>query len=135
MTDSLVAHALRLKSGQDLKKEILAFCQTKSILAGCIVSSVGSLSQVHLRLAYSQNFLFKIEHYEILSLNGTVSKNGLHLHMSVADKTGATVGGHVIDNNLIYTTCELIILELSNYIFSRELDPQTKFNELVTAKK
>lgn len=135
MTDSLVTHALRLKPGQDLKKEILTFCQVNSIFAGCIVSSVGSLSQVHLRLACSQNFLFKIEYFEILSLNGTVSKDGLHLHMSVADKTGATVGGHVVDDNIIFTTCELVILELTKHTFSRELDPQTKFNELIITKK
>ncbi len=133
--DAVKMHALRLKPGQDLKKEILIFCHAHSILAGCIVSSVGSLSQVHLRLAYAQNFLLRQEHYEIISLNGTVSMNGLHLHMSVADKTGATLGGHVVDDNLIFTTCELIFLELCEYTFTRALDPQTKFKELYITKK
>jgi predicted DNA-binding protein with PD1-like motif len=32
---------------------------------------------------------------------------------------------------LIHTTCELVIMEFTDRIFHRKLDPQTKYNELI----
>lgn len=116
--------------GQDLKKEISALCESQKISAGFVVSSVGSLEKINLRLAGSDSFLKRTDKFEILSVNGTVSKNGLHLHLSVADREGHCFGGHLMDENLIFTTCELIILEISAINFAREVDPTTGFKEL-----
>lgn len=127
-------HAKRLYPNQDLKKEILDLCLQQSISAGCIVSSVGSLQTFNLRMADSNSSLIRNERVEIISLNGTVSKNGLHLHMSIADAKGAVFGGHLLDGNLIYTTCELVILEMNEFIFNRDIDSITTFKELVVTK-
>jgi uncharacterized protein len=101
-----------------------------NIQAACILSAVGSLKKLKLRLAGSHQFLLSNEKYEIVSATGTLSKNGCHVHVSAASIEGAVVGGHLVEDNLIFTTCELVILEIENFSFKRELDPETTFNEL-----
>jgi uncharacterized protein len=68
---------------------------------------------------------------EILSLTGTLSPDGVHLHMSVSDRDGHTVGGHVGEGTFVYTTAEIVLVEFSDVTFSREADPETTFRELV----
>lgn len=58
--------------------------------------------------------------------------HGCHLHLSVADSKGLVYGGHLVENNLIYTTCELVLVELQGFEFKRAFDPKTNYNELVT---
>ena len=97
----LRTHAFRLKPGQDLKKEIEAFVQANRIEAGWIMTCVGSLTQAHLRFANQPAGTKETGHFEIVSLVGTVSINGSHLHMSISDSTGKTTGGHLLADNII----------------------------------
>ena len=91
---------------------------------------MGSLERINLRLAGADQFLKRSAKFEILGVNGTVSRNGIHLHLSAADEKGNVLGGHLMDENIIFTTCELIILELSTFYFTREVDSTTGFKEL-----
>ncbi|HCY90456.1 MAG TPA: DUF296 domain-containing protein, partial [Chitinophagaceae bacterium] len=70
-------------------------------------------------------------HFEILGMSGTVSENGSHIHITVADSTGKTIGGHLLDGNIIYTTAEVIIQEDTSLIFKREFDGTTEWKELM----
>ncbi|OFZ31718.1 MAG: hypothetical protein A2622_03850 [Bdellovibrionales bacterium RIFCSPHIGHO2_01_FULL_40_29] len=128
-------HCFRLLPDQDLKKEILAYCSQHDINAGIVISSVGSLKKLSLRLANTSSILQKSENFEILGLNGTLSKESVHLHLTVADQNGACLGGHLVDGNVIYTTCELILVELDTVAFCRELDTSTGFKELKVITK
>lgn len=123
--------ALRLKPDEDLKLKIQELCESNKISAACVMSSVGSLKKLRLRLADSKGLLEQNEKFEILSLNGTASNHGVHLHMAVSDGAGKVWGGHLMDGNLIYTTCELVLVEIENLNFFREHDPNTGFKELV----
>ena len=127
-------HCFRLNPYQDLKKEIHNYCTANGILAGAIVSAVGSLVQAKVRLAGSGDFFEANEKFEIVSATGTVSQNGSHLHIAIADTAGRVVGGHLVDGNLVYTTCEIIIINLSEFEFRREPDPVTGYNELQIRK-
>ena len=49
-------HTFRLGPGQDLSDEIDAFIAMKNIEAGCVLSSVGSLTHATLRLANNSNY-------------------------------------------------------------------------------
>ena len=69
-------------------------------------------------------------HFEILSLSGTVSINGLHLHLAVSDSSGNTIGGHLLEGNIIYTTAELVISSTEKYLFTRTKDGTTPWEEL-----
>jgi hypothetical protein len=125
----------RLEPHDDLKKKIEAITRESNIQAGAIISCVGSLEQVHLRFA-NQNIGTKRQGFhEILSLTGTVSVEGVHLHMAVADTNGRVTGGHLLDENLIYTTAEITLAVFTDIIFRREIDPTYGYRELVIQKK
>ena len=55
-------------------------------------------------------------------------------HRSLSDKEGNVVGGHVVGNLKVFTTCELVLLECAGLVFAREFDPRTGFKELVVAE-
>jgi len=128
-------HIFRLKKGDDLYDSIQKFCQENNILAGVVVSGVGSLLSAHIRDASGVNAQDVNEPTEIVSLNGTVSKNRLHLHISLSKTDLSVVGGHLMSGCKINTTCEIAILEFENYEFSKEFDKTTGYNELKIIKK
>lgn len=128
-------HAFRLKPGQDLKKEIADFTKKENIAAGWIMACVGSLTQTNIRYANQPSGAKMTGHFEILSLDGTLGADGLHLHISVADSLGRVTGGHLLDENLIYTTAEIVIGESHGHVFAREKDGTTEWPELQVRKK
>ena len=127
-------HAIRLTPEQDLKKELNAYAKRADLKAAFVVSCCGSLKILKMRLADSNFTYEKSEKFEILSLQGTLSPDGAHLHISVADKDGKTWGGHLLDGCEIYTTAEILIAELPGHQFFREKDNETGFAELVIKK-
>jgi len=81
MPEHMQIHAFRMVPGEDLKKQIDAYVQLHRIEAGWIMTCVGSLTHYHLRFANQEAGARGKGHFEILSLVGTVSINGLHLHL------------------------------------------------------
>jgi uncharacterized protein len=128
-------YALRLKPGEDLKKGIESFVKANDIKAGWIVSCAGSLTDYSIRFANQPGPGKGQGHFEIVSLTGTVSVNGSHIHMSISDSTGKTIGGHLLDSNIIYTTAEIILQQSDEYIFTREKDGTSPWEELQIKKK
>ena len=128
-------HVFRLKPHEDLKQGILTFAANHKIKAGCIVTGVGSLEHYNLRFANQPNGSQRSGHFEIVSLVGTFSDTYGHLHLSVADSTGRTIGGHLLDGNKVYTTAEIVILELTAVEFAREKDNTYGYEELVVKTK
>jgi hypothetical protein len=127
-------HAFRLKPGQDLRKEIETFVHKKNILAGWIITCVGSLTQTNLRFANRPDGTVGKCYFEIVSLTETISTSGAHLHISVSDSLGSTIGGHPFIGNIIYTTAEIIIGE-SRSLFSQGKKTPTVWEELQVNKK
>ena len=130
MNHADVSYAVRLMPGQDLRKEIEDFAKKNKIHAGWIVTCVGSLTNYNIRFANQTDGSKGSGHFEILSLVGTVSDNGCHIHISIADSTGKTMGGHLLVGSRIYTTAEIILVKSSRYIFTREKDGSTPWEEL-----
>lgn len=129
-----VIHPLRLKPGQDLRKEIEAFVKENKIEAGYIITCAGSLTQYQIRFANQPDSAKGSGHFEIISLTGTLSTNGSKIHISIGDSTGQTIGGQLLEGNIIHTTAEIIIGESSRYRFTREKDSTTKREELQIMK-
>ena len=98
--------------------------------AGCVISAVGSLSLAQLRLAGATEARAIHGELEILSLSGTLSPDGAHLHIAIADSSGTVIGGHLCAGSLVRTTAELVIGLLPEWRFRRELDPVTGHAEL-----
>ena len=132
---NMTVFAIRLGPGQDLKKELDAFARANQLQAGFIVTCVGSLRKASIRPANQQTPLTREQKFEIVSLVGTLSPDGSHLHIALSDSTGATLGGHLLEGNLVYTTAEIVIGEAENYRFKREIDPATTFRELKVERR
>jgi predicted DNA-binding protein with PD1-like motif len=121
---------LRLRPGVDLRRALDAWMAEKQGQAGCVISGVGSLSMAQLRLAGATEEMAIHGDLEILSLSGTLSPDGVHLHIAIADSSGAVIGGHLCAGSLVRTTAELVIGLLPDWRFNRELDPATGYAEL-----
>lgn len=123
-------HAVRLMPGEDLRSVLASYVRDRGMNAAAIVSAVGSLQETTLRLADQKGSTRFVGKYEIVSLSGTLSSDGPHLHIAVSDREGRTIGGHVLEGCVIYTTAEIILAELTDLRFSREQDPRTGYREL-----
>lgn len=127
-------HAVRLTPGTDLKRALERFVAEHALRAGCILTGVGSLSRARLRLpglsGEAEAFAAFEGPIEILSLAGTLSPDGLHVHASLARRDGGCVGGHLVPGCIVHTTAELVIGELTELAFHRPLDPATGYGEL-----
>ncbi|MGI9280971.1 MAG: PCC domain-containing protein [Endozoicomonas sp.] len=67
-------------------------------------------------------------------MSGTVCPSGLHLHICVADKKGQVLGGHLKPGSIIDTTAEIVVGILKDTCFTREVDGETGYLELVVKK-
>ncbi|HUQ34512.1 MAG TPA: PPC domain-containing DNA-binding protein [Pyrinomonadaceae bacterium] len=129
-TERVKVYALRLMPKQDLRKQLEVFSRERKLRAGLILTAVGSLQKVSLRLADQKEATRFEGKYEIVSLVGTLSPDGVHLHISLSDSTGKTIGGHLVEGCEIYTTAEIVIAEARGLLFTREQDAETGYKEL-----
>lgn len=127
-------HCLRLHPSQDLRLELRMFAEATGMSAGVILSAIGSLSQAALRFADRPEATLLPGPLELISLSGTLSTQGIHLHGAMADAQGQVFGGHIMDGCVIRTTAEVAIASLPSLQFSRAPDPQTGYLELVVEK-
>jgi predicted DNA-binding protein with PD1-like motif len=128
-------YTFRLAPGQDLFDKIEEFIREKDVKAGCILCGVGSLTQASLRLADQGTIANYMGHFEIVSLTGTLSVHGSHIHISISDGEGRTIGGHLGPGCTIYTTAEIVIAVLDDVIYKREFAEDSGYEELAVYPK
>lgn len=129
------ALAIRLAPFQDLRKSLDSLITLHQIEAGCILSCAGSLRQAAIRFANQAEATVLNGKFEIVSLSGTLSRNGSHLHIAISDSTGKTIGGHLMEGCRIYTTAEIVIGILPELKFVREYDQASGYWELVIYRR
>ena len=100
-------------------------------VSGTIISSVGCLTSLVIRLADGESILKKDGNFEIVSITGTLSPNGVHIHISVSDEFGNTIGGHLKNGCIVNTTAEICLIVFENIKFGRKFDKTTGYDELV----
>ncbi len=127
--------ALRLGPGADLKAELLAVAAREGVRAGWVLTCVGSLSRVRLRLAGGAKHGTWQGPFEIVAVTGTLSQDGGHLHLAVADRQGRTFGGHLAEGCTVRTTVEVVLAADDRLVFAREHDPATGYDELVVRER
>ena len=132
---SLKCHCVRLRRGDDLMESIRELCREKKIAAGVVLSAVGCISEGRVRDASGVTIREIHDHCEIVSLDGTVSAQRCHLHISLSREDLSTIGGHLCPGCIINTTCELVIGELPGIRIGVEEDPETGYNELIFQEK
>lgn len=125
----------RLKPGQDLKNGIEEFVSIHNLKAGSILTCVGGLSKVTVRMAGAtpdkQDIWAEDGPFEIVSLVGTLGPDGSHLHIAVSNEHGAVSGGHLKEGSIVHPTAEVVIYESSEESYTRKLDSETGFQELI----
>ncbi len=122
---------LRLEPGADLRRSLEAAMGVGGESSAFVVSGIGSLSNARLRFAGAESETSLEGMFEILCLSGTLTRDGAHLHMALADERGHVVGGHVCYGNMVRTTAEVLLAQLTEWTLARERDANTGFNELV----
>lgn len=132
-------YTLRLHGNDDLRKCLQQFAKNKNIRAGFIISCVGAVKVLRIRMAgatHDQKIIkeFKQE-FEIVSLSGTIEAHDCHLHISAARSTGDVIGGHLKNGTIIDITAEIVIGEDESIVYLREFDPVSHFEELVVATR
>jgi len=150
-----IAHSFRLKPGdkvmsslKDYAAVILSRQNPEFCSSAFIMTTVGSVSDITLRLANasktdpvtskssSENDIrrWPDQRFEVVSLVGTFSRNqGCHVHISLSDAKGDTIGGHLIEGT-VFTTLEVVMGTIDCVEFKREMDDQTGYKELVPNK-
>lgn len=123
-------HAFRLTPGQDLKLEVVNYVREHQIKAGGVMTCVGSLSRAVIRMANEKITKTFEQKFEIVSLVGTLSQDGCHLHISLSDEEGRVIGGHLKEGCLVYSTAEIVLAEFDGMVFNRVHDQETGFKEL-----
>ena len=126
-------HCFRLHRGQDLYAAIEAYVKDHHIAAGAVVSGVGCVSRWRLRDATGVRVRSGEEDVEIVSLMGTVSEHGCHLHASFSREDLTTFGGHLLPGCIVNTTAEIVLAEVPDRVFTRAPDSETGYDELVIA--
>ena len=83
-------HCFRLHRGEDLYESIQRYADAHHIAAGVVLSAVGCVYRWELRDASGVDVQSGTEDVEIVSLMGTVSEHGSHLHASLAHRVRRT---------------------------------------------
>lgn len=121
---------VRLNPGDDLRRALDRAPAGSGESAAFVVAGIGSLSHAELRLAGAADPSPFMGDIEILTLSGSLSTDGSHLHMSMADATGRVIGGHVSPGCVVRTTAEVLVALLPDHAFTRQLDAATGYAEL-----
>ena len=132
---TMKAHAVRLEPGDDLVPSLHRVSNELSVHNCFVISAVGSLSSVTLRMANATaqgtgTIRTWNENMEILSMVGTFARHDKHLHLCLSDESGATVGGHLVSGTIL-TTLELVLGTIKGILFERAFDQRTGYRELV----
>jgi uncharacterized protein len=137
MPDSqqLRIETLRLMPGEDVYASLQEYAVKEKIEAAYIATAVGSLTEASIRFANQEQPELLKGHFEITSLVGTLSINGSHVHITLADENGNCKAGHLTKGSKVYTTVEVVIGILPNVQYLRELDSTYGYKELVVRKK
>jgi predicted DNA-binding protein with PD1-like motif len=129
------ATLIRLRPGEDLRHSLERMARRQRLEGAVILSGVGSLTQANLRFAGRPEGALLTGPFEIVAITGTVSRDGLHVHLSIADTDGRTLGGHLMPGCRVHTTCELALMELAGWRMVRKFDAATGFRELRATRR
>ena len=137
ISSGLKVYPVRLSPNMDVLVQIRSLMTNAKLRSVFIMTCVGSVKACRLCMANSNETIDLTVPHEIVSLVGTFDSEGAHVHGSFSDSTGRVVAGHVMGGfpMVVFTTAEIMLGECTDVIFSRDMDPNTGYPELVIREK
>ena len=124
-------YLLRLKPNQDVKLELLRYAQERNIKTASIVSAVGSVSSMKVRIADGKTIVGDDQNREVLSLSGTLINGKIHAHVGAISTRMDVFGGHLMEGCIVHTTIEITLLDLTEDVQAERIfDSETGYDEL-----
>ena len=121
---------VRLPPGVDLRRELERLGNEHLPTGAFVLAGIGSLVDPRLRFAGREDESALVGPYELVTLSGTLTPQGAHLHASLSAEDGQVLGGHITYGNVVRTTAEVLLVELAAWSLTRVHDTSTGFLEL-----
>lgn len=99
---------LELKPGQDLHLSLSELAVNQQ-LSGFVLGVVGNLSQATFRCPGQSQPTQMSGELEVITLNGTFSPSGVHLHLSLSDGACQVWGGHLEPGTVVLKGAQLLL--------------------------
>ncbi|MCP9786705.1 PCC domain-containing protein, partial [Cyanobium sp. N5-Cardenillas] len=99
---------LHLGAGSDLRAS-LEQLGTQAGASGFVLGVVGDLSQAAFQCPGQAEPTVLQGHLEIITLQGTVAPQGVHLHLSLSDGECQVWGGHLEHGSLVLRGADLLV--------------------------
>ena len=100
--------ALHLEPGSDVRLSLEALAREQNA-SGFVLSVVGNLSQAAFQCPGKAKPTVLSGLLEIITLQGTVGPQGVHLHLSLADSHCQVWGGHLEPGTLVHSGADLLV--------------------------
>ena len=99
---------LKLTPGSDLRLSLEELARTKQ-LSGFVLGVVGNLSRAAFQCPGQPEPTVLEGDLEVITLNGTLSPEGVHLHLSLSDGACQVWGGHLEPGTLVQKGVDLLV--------------------------
>ena len=99
---------LKLEPGQDLHQSLHQLASDHK-LSGFVLGVVGDLSAACFQCPGQHNPTRMHGILEVITLNGTVSPQGVHLHLSLSDGACQVWGGHLEPGTIVHRGVQLMV--------------------------
>jgi len=102
------ARAIHLAAGSDVRRSLELLAREENS-QGFVLSVVGNLSQACFACPGREAPTQLSGELEIITLQGTLSPQGVHLHLSFSDGDCQVWGGHLEHNSLVLKGADLLV--------------------------
>ena len=99
---------LKLTPGSDLRLSLEELARTQQ-LSGFVLGVVGNLSRAAFQCPGQPQPTVLEGDLEVITLNGTLSPEGVHLHLSLSDGACQVWGGHLEPGTLVQKGVDLLV--------------------------
>lgn len=104
----MLARALHLDPGSDVRRSLEQLARSEQA-SGFVLSVVGNLSQATFGCPGRNAPTVLSGELEIITLQGTISPEGVHLHLSFSDGNCQVWGGHLEHDSLVLKGADLLV--------------------------
>lgn len=107
-SDLMQAVPLHLAPGSDLRRSLEEFASARAAI-GFVLGVVGDLSRAAFQCPGQPQPAVIEGELEIITLNGTVAPQGVHLHLSLSDGACQVWGGHLVHGTVVRKGADLLV--------------------------